>query len=126
MFRSKSCRTEEKQAKREGGHILTLSKNSAVGNTSHGSIISTSSLPTLGSRSNAETTEVNHGQIEGAAVTSGYSSETSDRKDITPVTTLQVLGSESLLTTANSTPITRWRVARHAVHAATSTTEPSA
>ena len=42
-----------------------------------------SSLPTIGSSSNAETAEVNHDQNEGAAVTSGNSSETSGHKDNT-------------------------------------------
>ena len=40
-----------------------------------------SSLPTIGSSSNAETAEVNHGLNEGAAVTSGNSSDTSEHKD---------------------------------------------
>lgn len=40
-----------------------------------------SSLPTIGSSSSTETAEVNHGQYEGATVTSGDSSKTSDSKD---------------------------------------------
>lgn len=56
-----------------------------------------SSLPTIGSSSNAETAEVNHGQNEGAAVTSGNSSKTSGRKDNALSEDKQGMGVESSL-----------------------------
>ena len=54
-----------------------------------------SSLPTIGSSSNAETAEVNHGQNEGATVTSGNSPETFDGKGNAFLSDKQGKGAES-------------------------------
>lgn len=52
-------------------------------------------VPTIGSSSSTETTEVNHGQNEGATVASGNSSMTSDSKVTNSATDKQEKGVES-------------------------------